>query len=148
MLPVYSKMRFTEYDPNYGDMAAIQRTINAAMRLANRVLIRDRVSIEVLQQNSQIPSINQMAAETTLMECWRALNHDLPSGLHFSLVRTNTRGADQGKLTVVPTKNKESFVWKASKLWNNALPDIALLEEQVKAKDYIKTHASIYNFEY
>ena len=85
MLPVYSKIRFTEIDPVHSDMYDIQKTINAAMRLANRVVIKDRVSIEILQQNTLIPSINQLAVETTLMECWRCLNFDLPCGSLFSL---------------------------------------------------------------
>ena len=133
MLPIYSKIRFTEHDPHYGDMAELQKIIDAAMSYH-----QGQDPIEVLQTNSEIPSINQLAVETTLQECLRSLNYELPSSSLFSLTMSCTRGAVQKKLVLpIPnTKNKESFVMKATRLWNSALPDIATLENPVKAKEF------------
>ena len=140
---------FNEFDPTSGDMADLQKILNCSMRLACRVSSRDHVSIESLCERTGIPSVNQIAVESTLLECWRSLNHSLPSSDLF-LHPTNyiaTRAYADNLLGTPRVKHVTDFIWKATKLWNSAGIEIRLMAQYKSAKDYIKFLANTYNLE-
>ena len=66
------------------------------MRVALKVSKKDRLSIEELCDNTGIPSVNELAVETTLLECWRCLSFSQPCSELFHLPRAPTRSLAGG----------------------------------------------------
>jgi len=61
-------------------MHDLQVQLNNAMRTVSGVKLEDRVEVSDLLLQVGIPSVNQLAAETTLLETWRQINLGFPTG--------------------------------------------------------------------
>ena len=55
-------------------MHDLQVQLNNAMQTVSGVKLEDRVEVSDLLLQVGIPSVNQLAAETTLLETWRQIN--------------------------------------------------------------------------
>ena len=64
-------------------MQDLQVQLNNALRIVNGSKISDRIEIADLLNKTKTPSVNQLAAETTLMETWRQINYELPASEYF-----------------------------------------------------------------
>ena len=69
LLPIFARIRFSVHDPLHSEMQELQIILNQAMRLAARVSLRDHTPISDLCEQTGILPINQLVAETTLLEC-------------------------------------------------------------------------------
>ena len=130
-------------------MQELQIILNHAMRLAARESVRDHTPISDLCEKTGILPLNQLVAETTLLECWRSLNHSLPSSDLFSFP-TNyivSRSHASNMLNTPLVKHNTDFIWKATALWNRAGTDIRVIDRYKPAKDYIKFHTRMYNLQ-
>ena len=143
-MPIYSKIRFDKSDPVPLHMAGLQLTLNNAMRVALRASKKDRLSIEELCERTGIPSVNQLAVETTLLECWRCLNFSQPCSDFFILPLVPSRSLAGGMFHTPPTKHQENFAWKATKLWNAASPEIQYVERPSIARKFVRDFAFAY----
>ena len=117
------------------------------MRLALCISRTDRKSINDLCEQTGIPSFNQLAVETTLLECWKTLNYSLPSSDLCLLPHIPLRSLAGGMFNIPATKHQENFVWKATHLWNRASPEIHYIEKPKSAKDFISSFASAHRLE-
>ena len=73
-LQLYGQVRMLREDPCCADFGAIQLAQNNLLRVLNGTKIKDMVSIESLLEKFKILSVNQLNAQTKLLEMWKALN--------------------------------------------------------------------------
>ena len=117
-------------------------------RLLNNTRISDKMNIVKLAQNLKMLSVNQINAQIKLTEMWKATNlKDYPIKLDKKDInegqrstRSNFRGdiVLQGKNDLCHT----SFLYDASKNWNNASNVIKESTSLYKAKKEIKKNVS------
>jgi hypothetical protein len=85
-------------------------------------------------------SVNQMAAETILMETWRLLNGESANKMRMtsysSVSSMVTRGRAEGRLEVeAPTA---SFMYHGARLWNSAPQRVKIAKSKFTAKKVIR----------
>ena len=145
-IPVYGIVRMQNDDPHTKGMQSLDVSINDTMRIMYGSSRHDRISIEMLRESMKIPSINQMAAEATLLETWRIrrLGDDSELIKPISSKGMITRGQTAGNLEVPMggQERKRSFSYQAPKLWNAAPIELRACEGKGAAKKIIRTFAS------
>ena len=99
------------------------------MNCLPRILsLKDRNRSADLLNKYELLSVNQLAAQTKLVEAWKSINlEDYPIQMDNNQLQRNTNDRAVRETTVKLWKEdtkitsaKESFVGDAAKLWNNA----------------------------
>jgi hypothetical protein len=62
-LPLFSRLRFSDEDPNNHYIKAYQKQLNAALRVVLGVKISDKVSINDLHRRTNMLTFNQIAIQ-------------------------------------------------------------------------------------
>ena len=100
-LQLLGKVRVSESDPASGDLLAIQKIQNKLARCLNEVSLKDKVSTSVLLNNIGMLSVNQINAQTKLLEVWKAIN--LPN---YPIQFNKYTVMDQNRITRACTTGK------------------------------------------
>ena len=131
-------------DVDSGMMNGIQVEINRGLRIVVGVRISDRVSVSELLSRVGVPSINQLAAEVTLLETWKSINMDLPVSASFVWLdeysNRTTRNTGKNLLFVPPPGGSAAgkFARNSAILWNAATDDIRCSDDRNAAKKAIR----------
>ena len=139
-LPLFADIRTNTNDAINGMMSDIQVEINRGLRIVLGVRISDRVSIAELLSRVGVPSVNQLAAEATLMETWKLFNLNLPASSSFIWLddysTRTTRNTGKNILSTQPPGGSAAgkFVRNATMLWNIATQDVRSSDD----KNYVK----------
>jgi hypothetical protein len=148
-LPLFCDVRQSPSDPISSSMHDLQVQLNNAMRTVSGVKLEDRVEVSDLLLQVGIPSVNQLAAETTLLETWRQINLGFPTGDCFVFRNEHTsdrrtRNAEKN-LLVTPSPGgagMANFLTQGSSLWNMAPAAFRHETDLNKAKQIAKTFCS------
>ena len=119
------------------------------MRIVLGTTITDRVPVRELVSKVGMPTINQLAAETTLMEVWRHVNNDLPAGQYLVPVDDNiednrvTRRTGRGFMATMLRDDSGAarFFQQGSRLWNDAPQELRDENVEGKAKKIIREYS-------
>jgi hypothetical protein len=87
---VYSKLRLSGLDKKNQLMEAVQKQLNASLRVVLGVKISDKVSINELHSMTNILTFNQIAIQSTQRLTWNILNDKSKrlKGFHAILEKT------------------------------------------------------------
>ena len=145
-LSVYGGIvRTTEDDPIDGMIHSLEVTVNDVMRITERVSLKDHVPIQDLRRRTNIPSVNQMTAQTIITDAWKATHGGLP-GLENTLVELDrsgieTRAKANGNVNVPSGSRilRKSFSHQGAVLWNALPKDInPILCQALGYAEYIR----------
>ena len=143
-LPVYGRMSTNISDPINQEMHALEVKVNNIRRVMTGNKLSDRVPNMVLQEQTGIPSVNQMLIQSTLLETWKILNgHSESLEELLSPISTNgsirTRAEERRNLRVPRShSNKTSFAIQAANIWNLSPETIRDCTTIMSAKREIK----------
>ena len=73
-LPLYCPVEIEENDPTSSSISELKKVFNDCLRLLSGKVISDRVSIKSMLEELGWLSINQLAAETRLIEAWKTVH--------------------------------------------------------------------------
>jgi hypothetical protein len=102
-------------------MEAVQKQLNAALKVVLGVKLSDKVSINELHSMTNMLTFNQIAIQSTQKLTWNIVND---KGFHSILEKPQEeerqlRSSDQARLNApLRTYSKNSFKVKSSDLWN------------------------------
>jgi hypothetical protein len=128
-LPLFSRLRFSDEDPKNCYMEAVQKQLNAALRVVLGVKISDKVSIYDLHSMTNMLTFNQIAIQATQKLTWNIMSDKSKGlkGFYGSLEKPHQederklRSSHQGRLEI-PSRNNintnSSFKEKSRDLWN------------------------------
>jgi len=119
-------------------MKRLQVEVNKAMRMVLGITLAERRPISELVEKLGVPTVNQLAAETTLMDTWRQLRYDLPGAKNFISLDEYVTGSQITRRTgrgllAVPERDEHGaarFAQQGTRLWNFA-PQ-AIRDEQLE----------------
>ena len=141
-ISIYGSVRLSNCDPQPALYHQLQVSLNSAMSVASGYRRSDRISIQKLSEITNIKSVNQMAAEDSLMLMWQSLNgHNSPLLEAVSGQDTwpkNTRAKTRGDIRKNATTNlsRANFPHKAISLWNSVDPTLRSIKEKRPAKTF------------
>ena len=139
-LPLFADIRLSDIHGTNGLMKEIQVEINRGLRIVLGVRLADKISIADLSAKVGVPSINQLAAEVTLMEIWKTFQMDLPASSSFvwldDYTERTTRNSGRKLLSIPAPGGSQAgrFIRNATTLWNIAPEDIRNSEAQKEIK--------------
>ena len=148
-MPVYYPVRMNDNAPHYGCISKIETAFNNCLRLLNQCKLEDKISIKRLLQNLNWLSLNQLSAQTRLVEAWKTANledyclqntlHKAKKG-HYATRRNENVLFDQG---IDDLYGSASFVNQTAKLWNMAPDNIKKAKNIDQAKREIRNFVKI-----
>jgi hypothetical protein len=104
-LPLFSKLRLSEQDKKNFSMEAVQKQLNAALRVVLGVKLSDKVSINELHSMTNMLTFNQIAIQSTQKLTWNIVNDKSKGlkGFHSILEKPQEeerqlRSSDQARL--------------------------------------------------
>ena len=118
-------LRLHDNDPQSGRLAKLQARINDAARAAQGIRHSSTFPITDFLKNTGLPSINRLAVTAVAVEAWKSLGpysigSDNPlSKLFGPLVHSCTRAGNTGKRKPATKLPVDSFVERATHIWNN-----------------------------
>ena len=131
-------------------MAKLQVLVNDLMHLICGIRRSDKISINDLVQSTNLPTVNQLAAETCAMEMWRTQTFLLPAKRHFlEATRSyDTRPSSQVSflMPVMANNHEEWFTFKATKIWNRLPEDVRNIKSPFAAKKAVQFNCRNYNY--
>ena len=107
-------IRIEENDPKKEQMKTLQKYQNVMLRTVLKVKVKDKVSIKSMLDKTGNLSINQMACLNILMDTWKSVKLNIKSLKCDFVPRENARNQSSFK----EPNDKNSFIYKAIKLWN------------------------------
>ena len=145
-LPIFCPVRMTEEDPKSSSMDKIRVVFNNCLRLLTNHKRKEHVRIEDMLKQLGWLSINQLCAETRLIEAWKSANLENYS-IGDILIRKeksshmNTRSNSQ---TLFKSGNKDkftnaSFAQRTEEIWNQAPIGVREATQLPQAKRAIRT---------
>ena len=149
-LPVYCPLRLTDEDPNNGSIDKLKVIFNDCLRLLTKRKRQDHGRISDMLEELGWLSINQLCAETRLVEAWKTthqVSYCMKDILHVKEKNQHihTRSNDHTLLETGP-RNKfanGSFVQKTAQIWNMAprkVKDATTMFQAKRAiREYVKT---------
>ena len=145
-IAVYGGVRFTEDEPVNTARKGIQVLLNNMMRIIKGCSLRDHVPVEEILRSLGLQSLNQMTAQSILLEGWKIMNNSSPSLQHIMSIPSNvinveTKSALRKDVRIPMVKTalaKESFSFTVAKLWNLAPLDLRNAKTKKSAKKEIK----------
>jgi hypothetical protein len=125
-LPLFSKLRLSSQDKKNQWMEAVQKQLNASLRVVLGVKLSDKVSVNELHSMTNMLTFNQIAIQSTQRLTWNILNDKSKGlkGFHSILEKPQEeerqlRSSDQGRIDPpLRTNSNNSFKVKSSDLWN------------------------------
>ena len=142
------KVRTLDSDSTQGFMNDLQKSQNKLFRLLNNTRLKDKINTKSIASKLNMLSVNQINAQVKLTEMWKATNvsyYPIPLDKKAfnddsRLTRSITRGdiVLQGRSELC----NSSFMFDASKIWNNAPSSIKERNTIYKAKKEIKKFVS------
>ena len=139
-LAIFWPLRVSIQDPNPTEMQGIKVVFNRMLRLLCGTVKEDKVSIKKMLDRLGWLSINQMAAETRLIEVWKALNvGNSLTGL-FQRIQGNTRQSSQNRIKLMKNSSlrENSFMQPSAKLWNLAPVSVVKAQTENQARKAIR----------
>jgi len=145
-LPLFCDIRTSENDPASSNMQRIQIELNKGLRRVLGTTLADRCPVRDMVKEIGVPTANQLAIETTLMDVWRHINHDLPAVDQLVLVdeyvtgNKMTRRTGKGLLALPPLDESGSakFVQQGTRLWNMAPQQLREEKIEERAKRLVR----------
>jgi len=130
-------------------MHQVQVQLNKGMRTVLGTTMADRVPVRELVMEVGVPTVNQLAAETTLMEVWRHVNNGLPAGQYLVPVdeyieeSRTTRRTGRGFMATMLRDDSGAarFFLQSSRLWNDAPQELRDENVEGKAKKIIREYS-------
>ena len=126
-LPLYCPVRLKNDEPHHGSIDKIKVVFNDCLRLLTNKRSQDRARIEDMLVELGWISINQLCAETRLIEAWKTVHSDdycMKDMLKPKKkpVKISTRSAYQNLLETGERDKFEngSFIYKTAQIWNKA----------------------------
>ena len=127
-----------------GSMQKLQVLQNNLMRMMLGKKREDRISVDTLLQETGFQSVNQMIVQHTSGEMHKILNKDSIPFIQEMVVKKEIgsytmRSKDDGKLQVIPIKDKLSgFVQNSAKIWNQLPQEMRTMKKQQAFSNRIK----------
>ena len=78
---LYCPVQIEDGDPLSGSISELRKVFNDCLRLLSGKVISDEVSIKSMLEDLGWLSLNQLAAETRLIEAWKTVHLDDCSGI-------------------------------------------------------------------
>ena len=131
-------------------MQAAQIAQNKMLRLLNNTTLSERIPTMTLLKNTNMLSVNQLAASIKLTEAWKSCNiMHYPIQLeknHENLIpndrivrpHINRVWKEDGKTTIA----RDSFTRSAAKIWNQAPIAVKDAKTVIMAKKQIKAYCA------
>ena len=151
-LQLCNQVRINKDDPSNIQMEAVQVSQNKMLRMLDRVSLKEHVTSSSLLSKYNLPSVNQLAAQIKIMECWKIMNIDQyplklepynpNKALTDRVIRTSS--TKQWKDDAKSVAAKISFSRDSAKLWNPAPDAIKLATSIFTAKKEIKKYCKTF----
>ena len=146
-LPLYCPVKIEEGDPSPGCIDKIEVAFNDCLRLLTGNQRSDKSSIKSMLEELNWLSLNQLSAETRLVQAWKTAHVD-DYCLQDTLSQRKKGGySTRGSETIsfdpgVDGRSISSgtFVHQTAKLWNQAPRSIKTASSLEIAKREIRTH--------
>ena len=130
-------------------MERLQVAQNRMLRLIHGSTLKDRISTAELLKSVNVLSVNQLALEIKLTECWKSINiNNYPVEMDKGHVEQAEEGRQLRTSSLRQFKDhsktkigEESFHISTGTAWNNALQDIKDAKSIFTAKKLIKNIA-------
>ena len=125
-LPIFCPVRLDESDPIPGCIDDLKVVYHDCLRLLSGVSRTDHASIKEMAQNLEWGSINQLAAQTRLIQAWKSVhleNNCMKDVLHLrpkGNYNTRLNNVDLLDTGVEDIYGSAGFVNATAKLWNKA----------------------------
>jgi hypothetical protein len=126
-LNIYGIVRISNSDPKNKQMKEIQVLLNRLMRILTGSRQADRIPITELLSKTGWLSLNQMIAQSILMEAWKinsgrspSLEELLPRPRSDSVMITKSQARGDLLVTSGSRIKQNSFSCQAAKIWNKA----------------------------
>ena len=146
-LPLYCPLRLKDNDPHPGIIKDLKVTYNDCLRLLTNKKWEDHASIKDMLEELEWSSINQLCAETRLIEAWKTVNLEnycMQETLRIKPKNTHvvTRSDDFTVLQKgAPNKfSNGRFVNKTAEIWNDCPKEIKQEQKFERAKVLIKEY--------
>ena len=147
-LQIIAQTRLKEKDPSHILMDGLQIAQNRMLRLLHGSTLKDRISTEELLRTANVLSVNQLATEVKLTECWKAANIENYSvKMDKGHVEQNVEGRQLRSSSLREFKDhsrtkigEESFHISTGKAWNNAPQEVKETKTIFAAKRMIKKY--------
>ena len=143
-LPLFCRIRLSDLDPKHSEQEKIQVIHNQMIRTLHSLNIKDKVNMKSIRSTCNIPSINQMACQSIVMELRKSMfNNTLPhtsSSLRENCtpdIRTRSHSQNLLRPPICHLSSMASFSHKATKIWNIIPTDLRsplLSDSSMKAK--------------
>ena len=121
-------------------MEKLQKAQNQLVRTMENVRVRDRKRTSNMLTKNKMLSVNQTMAQIKITEVWKAMNSE-NNPLKFTQQQPaingrETRGVSSGKLVQEKGSKlaKDSFIYDATKIWNDAPESIKASKSLLSAK--------------
>ena len=119
-----SAIKMRAEDPTNKFLQKLQVKQNDAMRMILNKRRKDQTSREDLLRQSNMRSINQMAAENVVMELWRAFRYRIDSITNAYIANKSTRFGTNFRTS----SNVRSFISVSAELFNKQCDDLKSIE--------------------
>ncbi len=120
--PVYlaDKVKITSEDPQNQELQELQLKQNQMLRIIHKVKLKDKVGIQKMLDWSGMLSVNQTAAQSVLMETWKARNNEIIG------IKKHMKPFESARNRYLfrTDKDQKSFISKAAKLWEKTTEKI------------------------
>ena len=148
-LPLFSNIRVSEDEPTSSSMQSLQVETNKGLRVVVGCTLADRRPVQDLVAEVNVPTVNQLAVEATLMDVWRQINFHLPAAEYFVPLENYvidgrvTRRTGKGLLASIPCDESGAarFFQQGAMLWNLAPQNLRDEMDENKAKRLIRDFA-------
>ena len=117
-LQLCAQTRLKENDPTHTNMERLQVAQNRMLRLIHGRTLKDRISTAELLKSVNVLSVNQLALEIKLTECWKSINiNNFP----VELDKGHVEQAEEGRQ--LRTSSLRQFKWSLKdKNWWRKFP--------------------------
>ena len=143
-LPLYCPVKIEEDDPTSSSIANLKKVFNDCLRLLLGKFISDEVSIKSMLDELGWLSINQLAAETRLIEAWKTVNledycmKDVLKLRHKGNYNTRRNHVNLLDTGVEDIYGSAGFVNSTAKLWNKSPDSVKEAQSLSHAKREIR----------
>lgn len=147
-LALFCPLRLREDEPVNSLMSRVRITYNKVLRLLTGTTLRKKMSVKNMLKKLEWPSLNQLCAETRLLEAWKIANDPnspLCGIMKLRETTSNMKTRSQRHKVMVPGRqtklSKTSFVYPTAKIWNNAPSSIKEAKKVRNGKALIRAFA-------
>ena len=144
-LQLIGKVRVNESDPVDTLLECLQLTQNKFARFLHGSTLLDRINTKVIFNETKILSVNQINAQTKLLEVWKS-QHDEAYPLKWAsreetIKRIGLKSSNKPELIIEGQSKLQTqcFINDAARIWNLAPMTIKECNSISAAKKYIKT---------